>query len=1003
MARLVMLRDNRTKEYELGSETVLGRKSTCTIRVPSPKCSREHCRIIRGSNGFFIDDMGSSNGTIVNNNKIGRHLLKNGDEITVGGVLFKFQDKTDDPLVGKRLGKYQIIDKVGVGGMGVVYRASQVTLGREVALKVMSRRLASKQNFIQSFEREAKIAARLQHPNIIGIHDFGHEADWYYFSMEFVDGENLLDMALRQGGLSVDECLDYGAQIAEALDHAHNQGILHKDIKPQNVMIDRENRVKLADMGLASMAGDEPGGGENAEESNSFMATPQYVAPEIIRRLDPDARSDVYSLAATLFHMLTGKPPYQAENVKELLKKHLSAPIPDPRELRSDVPEDMALFIMRGLAKEPAERVQTAREFADFLNNLRKGKSAGSTVPPAKKAIKQTIAQSTPVPGTTTQARAFSIGESTPEQKPEILRYALIAAGGLTMLILLLVLLSGGNPEKEAAQLMAQAQNHYVLGEDEAARRVLQKIVTEFPRTVAAKDAREMQDMYRGSRAKQEVYRVRSELSHGKTTPQKAARQLKLFLRQGNLSREDEREIVALITELGEDPDIRSEWERKIDDLLGGGAYYEALAQARASAAELTDENEKRRAEQVVNIILSTIDSRAKEYYEMGKLLQTQGSLAKALESWRDLLVEYPQSDWAARAAQEMGDMNLQALREFARAWNLLRPALSAGNFAGARETAFQTGSALSQGALPNLGKDLETMMQCFDAFYTRLLAVAEERTANPPNLVKMMIEGKEREVTLAGEDGKLFAVGQANRKEIKLTEVPPMDLARIMPARSSGEQEVLGAALFFLATGQDELAKIYLSGLLREENLSSAAGTMRALRAGVAPLADLDELIAGKSVMNSCRILNNRIVFFAAGHYESPLALLTLDGVIIDTDFTDRVGFELRSRESALLLLQRNGEQLEVSVGEHKGQITYPQNGLRIRITHEGVALFAGSDQLYSAPAGIFSEWGYARFIASGSGNVSAFLMGIATDIPTSAATDEEGGEAEVEPPAEG
>ena len=821
--------------------------------------------------------------------------------------------------------------------------------------------------------------------------------------MEFVDGENLLDMALRQGGLSVEECYDYGAQIAEALDHAHNQGILHKDIKPQNVMIDRENRVKLADMGLASIAGEEPGGGENADESNSFMATPQYVAPEIIRRLDPDARSDIYSLAATLFHMLTGKPPYQADNVKELLKKHLSAPIPDPRELRSDVPEDLALFIVRGLAKEPAERVQTAREFADFLHNLRKSKSANPATSPARKVIKQTIAQAPAMPGSsTTHARAQSVGEAEAEQKPEILRYALIAAGGLTLLILVVLLLSSGDPEKEAAQLMAQAQNHYVLGEDEPTRRLLQQIVNDFPRTVAAKDAREMLEMYRGSRAKQEAYRVRSELTHGKTTPQKAARQLKLFLRQGNLSREDEREIITLITELGGDPDIRSEWERKVDELLGSGAYYQALAQAQASVAELTDENEKRRAEQVVNIILSTIDTRAREYYEMGKLLQTQGNFPKFLESWRELLVEYPQSEWTTRAAQELGDINLQALREFARSWNVLRSTLANGDIAGAREFVFQSGGDASLGALPNLGKDLETMMQCFDIFYARLLAVAEERTANPPNLVKIMIENKEREVTLAGADGKLFAVGQANRKEIKLTEVPPMDLARIIPARSSSEQEVLGAALFFLATEQNELAGIYLSGLMREDNLASAANTMRAIRAGVAPLADLDRLIAGKSVMDSCRILNNRIVFFAAGRYESPLALLTLDGVIIDTDFTDRVGFELRGRESALLLLQRNGEQLEVSVGEHKGQIAYPQNGLRIRITHEGVTLFEGNNQLYSAPAAIFSEWAFARFTASGSGNISAFLMGIATELPASP-TEEEVEELPAEQPAEG
>ncbi len=976
MARLIMQREERTKEYELGDDTILGRKSSCTIRVPSPKCSREHSHIIKGSGGFFVEDLGSSNGTLVNGKKIGRQLLKSGDVISIGGIDYTFQDKIDDPLVGKRLGKYQILDKVGVGGMGVVYRASQVTLGREVALKVMSPRLATKESFIQSFEREAKIAARLQHPNIIGIHDFGHEDQWYYFSMEFVEGENLLDMALRQGGLSVEECLDYGRQLADALDHAHNQGILHKDIKPQNVMINNENRVKLADMGLASIADEE--NQASSPETGAFMATPQYVAPEIIRRQEPDPRSDIYSLAATLYHMLTSKPPYAGVDVKDLLKKHLSAPIPDPRTLRPEIPEELALFVMKGLAKEPVDRQQTAREFADGLARmLQRGCKPAVTEkktikPPASVLIKAATTR-------TTSAVASAVPAEGPDRRK--LYYIVGAAAAALLLLIVILVATRGNPEQEAAKLLQEARALYVDGNDSATREKLEQILSNYPRTTVAEEARKMQATYQGTPAQQELARVRSELEAGKSDSRKVARQLKLFLQQGGCSNEDQRSIQAYIVQLGEDPDVRSEWEKKVDELFAGGKAQEALALARKTSESASKEEDKKRAAQVLQMLQNTLDGRAKEMFEKGRKLCDERNLTKATEVYAEVILQYPGTSWQMQAAGELASMNDSAARFFGQAWNALYFRAGADDLAGVRELAFQNAKTLAATSLPSKGKDLELYAEGLAAFHQALIATAKEKTNDTASHVRVVIDGKERAVSLDAENGKLMAVGQKNRKAITLSDLQVNDVARLMPARKIEPLQALGGAVFFASHKANDIAVEYTHQLdISEGELAVAGRDLRMLVTQQAPLMNFEAILGGRADLQNCRVINkDTLTFYGEGSYINPRLAVRLTDLRVRFAISDRCVIEATGKDGVLFTLSRRGELVEAQAGEVKQSLRYSGDALRMNVSSNAIAFFVGDQAVGTLEVpeiGVGSA--IFRLRSSGSAEVSMMEFGI-------------------------
>ena len=275
-----------------------------------------------------------------------------------------------DTLIGTLFdGRYQVIRKLGAGGMANVYLAEDQELGRRVAIKILNDRHANDDQFVERFRREAKNAAALSHPNIVSIYDRGEAEGTYYIAMEYLDGRSLKELIVSRGPAPVTVAVEYARQILQALRFAHRHGIVHRDIKPHNVLVDAEGRVKVTDFGIARA------GTSQMTEAGSIVGTAQYLSPEQARGGDVDQRSDVYSLGIVLYELLTGSVPFNGDTPVEIAMKHLSATPEPPSAKRPDVPRDLDLIVMRALAKDPADRYQSAEEMDADLERFVRGAS----------------------------------------------------------------------------------------------------------------------------------------------------------------------------------------------------------------------------------------------------------------------------------------------------------------------------------------------------------------------------------------------------------------------------------------------------------------------------------------------------------------------------------------------------------------------------------------------------------------------------------------------------
>ena len=277
----------------------------------------------------------------------------------------KLSDRVD-PLVGERLGEFEIVEILGRGGMGAVYKARQASLGRFVAIKILPRALSRDASFIERFTREAQAAAAVSHPNIIEIHAVGQARGFQFIAMELVDGETLADVLRREGRLPADRAVAVMRQVIAALAKAHAAGILHRDIKPSNILLTREGLAKVADFGLAKR----PGTDISVTASGALLGTPLYMPPEIGRGQPLDVRSDLYSLGATFYHVLAGRPPFEGASGAQLAVQHVEAPVPSLHDAAPDVPPALCRVIHRLLRKKPADRHQSADELRDALERV---------------------------------------------------------------------------------------------------------------------------------------------------------------------------------------------------------------------------------------------------------------------------------------------------------------------------------------------------------------------------------------------------------------------------------------------------------------------------------------------------------------------------------------------------------------------------------------------------------------------------------------------------------
>ncbi|HZT84059.1 MAG TPA: Stk1 family PASTA domain-containing Ser/Thr kinase [Gaiellaceae bacterium] len=275
-----------------------------------------------------------------------------------------------DPRIGKVFdGRYLIERKLGAGGMADVYLAEDQELGRHVALKLLNARHAHDEQFVERFRREAQSAAGLNHPNIVSIFDRGYAEDTYYIAMEYLDGRTLKELIVRNGPTPIPIAIDYARQVLAAIAFAHRHGVVHRDIKPHNVVVGKDGRLKVTDFGIARS------GASQMTEAGSIVGTAQYLSPEQARGAPVDPRSDVYSLGVVLYEMLTGQVPFTGDAPVEIAMKHLTAIPEPPSRLRPEVPHDLDAVVMRALAKDPDERYGSAEEMDADLARVARGVS----------------------------------------------------------------------------------------------------------------------------------------------------------------------------------------------------------------------------------------------------------------------------------------------------------------------------------------------------------------------------------------------------------------------------------------------------------------------------------------------------------------------------------------------------------------------------------------------------------------------------------------------------
>ena len=320
--------------------------------------------------------------------------------------------------------RYRIEERLAVGGMGAVYVAHDERLNRPVAIKVLKEGLAHDPRFVERFRREARAAGALSHPNVAGVYDFGHHEERHYMVMELALGRDLARLLRETGPLAPDRSARLASQIARALAHAHAAGVVHRDVKPANVIVDDKDRVKVTDFGIARAVGD-----STLTATGSVLGTAHYISPEQAGGGEVGPPADIYSLGIVLYEMLTGSLPFTGDSAVAVAMRHMSDEVPAPSAISADVPRELDEVVARATAKEPAGRYSDAGAMADALEGAMRPSAQGSTVVMGAGSQTQAMEQSVwPIPGSRWDPQRLG--------RRVLLAFAVLAVVALALLLL---------------------------------------------------------------------------------------------------------------------------------------------------------------------------------------------------------------------------------------------------------------------------------------------------------------------------------------------------------------------------------------------------------------------------------------------------------------------------------------------------------------------------------------------------------------------------------------
>ena len=382
----------------------------------------------------------------------------------------------------QKLGSYKLIKKLGEGGMGAVYLAEDLSLGRMVAVKVLPKKSASDPDFLARFRREAKAAGALNHVNIVGAYTIGEDQGFHYIAMEYCECDPLDGVLKRDGLLPWDKALEIIIQVARGLKHAHDHGFIHRDIKPANIMLCMPLRstgetpvlqggfvAKILDLGLSKNV--DAGEQSFVTQTNVALGTPHYISPEQAKGdKDIDGRTDIYSLGATFYHLVTGQTPFQGSTSAIIMAQHINRRLPNPQDINAEVPRGVVHVIQKMMAKKPSDRYSDCQILLDDLEMVRTGKMQSRTAGP--------------VPPVATRQQAADQVDAGTERSPSGRKNLCIAAGfgALAVLVLVIGLVVSGSRSNEQQAAVRTADDRRQAEADETARLAEQRRMAEESR-----------------------------------------------------------------------------------------------------------------------------------------------------------------------------------------------------------------------------------------------------------------------------------------------------------------------------------------------------------------------------------------------------------------------------------------------------------------------------------------------------------------------------------------